>query len=173
MLGYHFKHDKAWLEMRTASGFEIVASVRNGLYVACAVLTLLVLVPFGVFICIVTEFHPLNVVVSSIFALAGTGQLLFFCLGKMVVWVSRDRGLVFTGVGRVGIYRSFRPKEIDGVEAEDTWLTRIGRGMFSGFGVNTVRIVLVGERLIKFGGARSAEQMQAMIDALQERLETR
>ena len=91
----------------------------------------------------------------------------------MVVRVSRDRGLVFTGVGRVGVYRSFRPREIDAIEVEDTLLTRIGRKMFSGFGLSTVRIVLVGEKLIKFGGTLDAERMQAVIDALRERLEER
>ena len=61
--------------------------------------------------------------------------------------------------------------EVVGVEEEDTFRTRSGKKMFSGFGADGVRIVLVGRKLIKFGNSLGPDRREAMIDVLRGRLE--
>ncbi|MHC4470825.1 MAG: hypothetical protein ACYTDY_20305 [Planctomycetota bacterium] len=156
---------------RDPKGFEVGASVRSPMFTKSVAFPA-ILLPVFIAVIVSMDLGPQALIPLLVVAVGLLLQALFLLLGKVTVTVSGDTGRIFTGVGRVGLSRSFPWSDILGAEEEDTFFARLARSFPLGDAVG-VRIVLVGRRVIHFGGQLPGARREFVVAVLRDMMEVR
>jgi hypothetical protein len=93
---------------------------------------------------------------------------LMAVFGKVVVRVSDSEGVVFTGIGPVGLRRPFNPCEVTTVRVEP----HLGGYGSSGNNWPSMTIVLDGARKVRFGGGLREARRDFLANVLRQKLVT-
>lgn len=88
------------------------------------------------------------------------GLALMMLLGKEEVIIRGDEGIIFKGIGPIGMRKRFRWKEIDSIR-EEAYFTRNKSSTSTGY-----RLVLEGAKQVKFGSMWTEERRFYVLNAI-------